>query len=176
MATIQQELQVLNQVNGFVELHILDCSNIGGVVHYFTPNVYSNGDPVVWNGNSYTFIPIQSMGWELTTSGSLPQPTVTISNVNKQLLTAVITLGDIVGATYTRYRTFSKFLDGQSDANPSQYVGPDSYIVYQKTSHDKNQISWQLSSVLDKPNMKLPARQCLKDVNFPGISRYRSGY
>lgn len=171
--TIQQELQVLNQVNGFVELHVLDCSNIGGIVHYFTPNVYSDGSPIVWDGHSYTFIPIQSSGWELTTAGSLPQPTITISNVNKQLLTAVITLGDIVGATYTRYRTFSKFLDGQAEASTSQYIGPDVYVVYQKLGHDNTQISWQLASILDKPNMKLPSRQVLKDIGFPGVSRYR---
>jgi len=176
--TITQDLQVLHQVSGFVELHILDATNIGGSLYRFSPNIWTDGSAIQWGGHVYNFIPIASSDWTLTSSGSLPQPTISVSNVNKVLLNAVVTLGDIVGAKYTRYRTFAKFLDGQPEASVTQFIGPDSYIVFQKVTHDKNQISWQLASPLDKPGIKLPARQVLKDAvsgnpGFPGVARYR---
>lgn len=179
MTTIHAELNVLNQVSGLVELHTLDCSSIGGAVYRFTPNVYSDGSSITWQGNIYTPLALTSTGWTLTSAGTQPQPTITVTNANKTLLSAVIGLGDIVGATYSRMRTYQKFLDGQPAADVTQYIGPDVYYVYQKTSHTNQAISWQLSSVLDRPGLKLPARQALKDGDgtagsaFPGLSVYR---
>jgi len=169
---------VLNQVSGWVELHTLDCSALGGAVYHFTPNIYASGASIVWNGATYTPIAITSAGWTLSSTGAQPTPTITVTNANKTLLSAVIALGDIVGATYSRVRTFQKFLDGQPAADSTQFVGPDIYVVYQKTSHTNKQITWQLASILDRPGLKLPARQALKDGDgtagsaFPGMAVY----
>lgn len=178
--TVQTELQNINQTSPWVELYILDCSTIGGTTYYFTPNYYPTGSAVVWQGNTYTFIPIQSAGWEIagaTSQGGAtqPTPTISISNVNKTLLTAVVALGNLVGAKLTRYRTYQKFLDGQPSADPTQYIGPDIFYVNQKTGHNKNVITFQLINPIDMPGKMLPGRQVLKDgaYRFPGVLVYR---
>lgn len=179
--TIEVELQNINQPSPLVDLYTLDASMLGGSTYYFTSNYYPGGTSVVWQGNTYLFIPIQSAGWEVlgsTSQGSAsqPTPTFTISNVNKILLTAVVALGNLVGAKLTRYRTFQKFLDGQGSADPTQYIGPDIFYINQKTSHTKNAISFQLINPIDMPGKMLPGRQILKDGQFafPGVVVWRS--
>lgn len=172
--TIRSELQVLEKTSPVVELYTLDCSGIGGTIYYFTPNVYPDGTPVVWKTHSYTFIPIATEGWQVsggTSSGSTtqPTPTLTISNVNKILLNAVVTLGDITGAKLTRYITLQKFLDGQPSADQTQFIGPDVYYVYAKTAHNRNSITWQMINPIDAPGKFLPVRQALR-TTFPGLT------
>lgn len=134
----------------------------------------SDGASVVFNGIQYVALPIITDGWELTASGAQPRPTLTVSNVNKTLLNAVISLGDIVNAKVTRMRTFAKFLDGQPTADPTAYIDPiDEYYIEQKIAQTNKIISWQLASPVEAFGQKLPCRQFLKDVGFPGISRYR---
>lgn len=171
--TIAPVLQNLEITNGLVELYTLDCSQIGGSIYYFTPNCNSDGTGIMWQGTLYTPMPIASSGWDLSGSGSQAKPSISISNVNKVLLTAVVTLGDLVGATLTRVRTVGQFLDDGTDPNPNASFPPDVFIIDQKTNHTNEMITWQLSSILDRFMMQLPRRQVLKDRGFPGVSRYR---
>jgi lambda family phage minor tail protein L len=175
--TIKDELRVLHQPSPFVELFTLDCSNLGGSVYYFTPNVLSTGGNVVFNSITYQPIPIITSGWEMKGTGEQARPSISVSNVNQVLLNAVATLKDIRYAKVTRIRTLEKFLDGQPTADPTQYIDPmDFYYVYQKTAHNRNLITWTLTTPLEAFNQKLPGRQFLKDGpdGFPGLSRIRS--
>lgn len=94
------------------------------------------------------------------------------------MLAYVVKYGDLVGATVTRLRTYMKYLDGQPSADTTEYLGPDVFKISQKASHTKVQIQWALSTALDNPNAKLPARQFIKDgtylmpSGFPGLSAY----
>jgi|ERR1035437_8456522 lambda family phage minor tail protein L len=178
--TIRSELQTLDQGVPLVDLYNLDLTSLGGTVYYFTSTCYPDGTQVVWQYHTYLFIPIQSTGWEVmgsTTQGSAsqPTPTITISNANKVLLTAVVAMGNLVGAKLTRYRTFQKFLDNQSAADQTQYLGPDIFYINQKTSHTKHAISFQLINPIDMPGKQLPGRQVLKDgaAAFPGVLVWR---
>ncbi|MEJ7929842.1 phage minor tail protein L [Ramlibacter sp. AN1015] len=174
MTTPKQELYKLNQTSPFIELYTIDCTAVGGIVYWFTPNVNEDGSPISFAGRAYQSLPIQTSGWELTATGEQPRPTLSLSNVNSALLAAVVTMGDIVNAKVTRLRTFEKFLDGKPEADPTAYLDPvDVYYVYQKTAHNKHVISWQLASPVEAFASMLPARQYLKDRGFPGISRYR---
>lgn len=157
----------------YVEMFDLDCTEFGGLYYRFTPNAYAS-TYVTWQGNVYTPIPIESSDWERIGPGSAsPKPKLRISNIGKILLPAVISLGDLVGAKVTRWRTFSQFLDGQPSADPTCYFAPVTYFVEQKTQHDDEVIEWQLSSMLDREGLRLPREQVLRDVNFPGVSLYR---
>lgn len=160
-------------LSAYVELYILDCSTIGGGVFRFTPMTNENAQQVVYDGASYTPLPIKTEGWEWTSNGAPPRPTLVVSNVNKFLQGAVQTLGDIVGAKLTRIRTFKQFLDGQPGADVNARYPDDVYLIEQKLSHNKNEISWLLSSVVDRPNLRLPRRQVLRDKDFPGVARVR---
>lgn len=110
MATPYVELQELHQTSPFVELFTLDLTALGGSVYRFT-NHPNGSNAVVFNGMTYSPIPIKSEGWDFSSTGAPPKPTLTVSNVSRTLLADVIGLGDLVGAKVTRVRTFAKHLD-----------------------------------------------------------------
>ena len=73
----------------FVEIDattIHDAQGIAGSVHYFHNGTNEIQQDVVWQGNTYIAFPIQLEGFEGTTQGAIPRPTLTISNI-----TALIT-------------------------------------------------------------------------------------
>lgn len=179
MTTISEQSQQLSIPASLVELFILDCTDIGGEVYYFTPNVGTGTNGTIkWQGHDYIPLPITTGGWEYSGDGSQKKPQLTVSNVNRVLLQAVITLGDIVGAKLTRYRTFSNFLDGAENADPNQHFPPDQFVVEQKMSHDNENITWQLCSIIDRAGIKLPRRQITKQgdsryCSFPAVGAFR---
>ena len=74
-------------------------------------------EEVVWAGNSYLRFPIECTGFEFTGTGTLPRPTISVSNIFGTL-TAIMqdvnqtTVGnDLNGAKLTRIRTLARFLD-----------------------------------------------------------------
>lgn len=175
------EIGTANITSPYVELFTLDCSPIGGSTYYFTPStVQGSASTLTWQGHTYVAMPITSSGWEVQADGRQPKPSVTLALLNNStMLTAIKNLGDIIGAKVTRHRTFYKYLDGQSHADPNIHFGADIYIVDQKTAHNNEAVTWMLSSIIDRFGMKLPRRQILRDGDsrnpgFPGVSRYRA--
>ena len=79
-------------------------------------NLNANGE-VVWAGNSYLRFPIDCSGFEFGSTGTLPRPKISISNIFGTI-TAIMqdvnetTVGnDLNGATFTRIRTLARYLD-----------------------------------------------------------------
>jgi len=79
-------------------------------------NLNANGD-VIWAGNSYLRFPIECTGFEFGSTGTLPRPKISISNIFGTM-TAIMqdvnttTIGnDLNGAKFTRIRTLARFLD-----------------------------------------------------------------
>ena len=79
-------------------------------------NLNANGE-VVWAGNSYLRFPIECSGFEFGSTGTLPRPKISISNIFGTM-TAIMqdvnqtsTGNDLNGAKFTRIRTLARFLD-----------------------------------------------------------------
>jgi len=79
-------------------------------------NLNANGE-VVWAGNSYLRFPIECSGFEFGSTGTLPRPKISISNIFGTI-TAIMqdvnetTVGnDLNGAKFTRIRTLARYLD-----------------------------------------------------------------
>ena len=79
-------------------------------------NLNANGE-VVWAGNSYLRFPIECTGFEFGSTGTLPRPKISISNIFGTM-TAIMqdvnqtTVGnDLNGAKFTRIRTLARYLD-----------------------------------------------------------------
>jgi phage-related protein len=70
-----------------------------------------------WQGFTYYPAPIQGEGFETSSRGTLPTPTLTIATQGSQkglmglLRHQIRKFGDVVGAKVTRIRTFAKYLD-----------------------------------------------------------------
>jgi lambda family phage minor tail protein L len=58
-------------------------------------------------------------------------------------------------------------------ADPSMFIGPDTFTVDQKVSQNRTGIVWQLTTALDRMGLRLPRRQALRDKGFPALSRVR---
>lgn len=138
---------------------VLDATGIaGGSVSRFYPGTDGAGGDVVWQGNTYTAFPVKAEGFEITAKGTLPRPTLTISNIGGVIGLLVRDLEDLVGAIVTRKRTLIQYLDGEPGADPTQEFEDDVYLVERKVSEDKEQIVFELASAMDVHGLRLPAR------------------
>ena len=148
-------------------------------------NLNANGE-VVWAGNTYQRFPIECTGFEFTGTGTLPRPTISVSNIFGTL-TAIMqnvnqtTVGnDLNGAKLTRIRTLARFLDAVNFTGATNPYGtPDPtaefpqeiYFLDRKISENRDVVQWEAISALDLVNVKLPKRIATRDI-FPGIGTF----
>ena len=195
ISSVYQEIEKLNP-SAIIEL--FEMSLIEGVhyptgnpssvqtVHRFHAgtNLNSNGN-VVWQGNSYTRLPIEASGFSYK-SGQVPRPGLTISNalssVTSLLQTANSTTpgNDLAGAEVIRIRTLARYLDAANCPASSKPLGtPDPYadfpretwIIDRKSSESRDAVSFELSASLDLQGVRGPKRQCLRS-EFPGVGTF----
>jgi lambda family phage minor tail protein L len=166
---IKKEIQKLSPDTAMVELYSIDLNPLGvNTIYYFTPGTIS-GTSVVFNGITYTPIPVETDGYEYNGEGKLQRPRLKVSNINHSLLASVIGYNDLVGARITRRRTFVKYLDGQASANPTEQLSKDIFIIERKTKQNKFELEFELVSSLDTEDKQIPAKQVLESCTH----RYR---
>lgn len=151
------------EADQIVHLYELDASSLGGGVYRFTSSAEETA-PVSFGGNEYAPVPIETDGWEMTSQGTLPRPTIKVANVNGAFSAAVNEFGDLVGCVFRRIRTFRRFLDGEADADSSAHFPIDIYRVEQKTNQNRVYIEWTLAAAFDQQGRKLPGRQVLQSA------------
>ncbi|MGA1295816.1 MAG: phage minor tail protein L [Burkholderiaceae bacterium] len=123
----------------------------------------TDGTNVVYDGNTYTALPLQAEGFELTTSGKLERPSIVFANVGLAITGLTNAYGDLVGAKVSRIRTLTTYLDGEPGADPDAYWGPDEWVVEQKTSENKLAVTFQLTIPFDLEGRALPGRRLLRE-------------
>ena len=92
---------------------------------------------IVFDSKTYSRVPIKADGFEYTNTGTLPRPTLTVSNLSSTitallLLVNATTAGnDLGGAEVRRIRTLAKYLDSENFGEPKNAVtqGNDSLIT-----------------------------------------------
>ena len=149
-------------------------------VHRFTNTKNELGNDIVWQGNTYTAIPIKAEGYEATGQGTLPRPTISVSNLLGTFTTIIALLPDgLEGCKVNRTRTLSMFLDAvnftggsNSDADPTSYFKPrDIYFIDRKSIENRDVISYEMCSAFDLVGVRLPKRQILPD-EFPAVGTF----
>lgn len=162
----------------YLELFDIDFSTIGlaEVTQkiYITNSPQEAGKPLSWKGNPYFSVPIEFKGVEYKADGTAPaRPTLNVSNINKELMIPIYVLGDLTGTTVRRWRTFYKYTDQGSAPDPNAHYPVDEFIVIRKVTQSPTVLALELASPLDRPGLRLPRRQILRDLGFPGVSRIR---
>lgn len=157
---IKTDIQKLDVGSEEVQLFILDASSLGGTIYYFTPQTES-GESVVFNGITYLPLPVEIDNVELRGDGTLPRPKLRVANVSLTFVGLINSYRDALGAKVTRIRTFRKYLDGQSEADPSAQFPTDVFYIEQKTIQNKHYIEWELVSPLDIGDKMLPKNQVI---------------
>lgn len=177
MPSIRESSQLLESDDPVVDLFVIDGTGIpGGSVYRFTPGTAECS----LGGNVFQPFPIGFQGAEMSSTGTQPRPTLTVSNVFGTLLNDIVQQDDFSGYKVVRMRTLASKLDDGADPDDSEFLAYDSYIVENISSWGKQSIVWQLASPLERLGMKLPRRQATKDPSpltprgFPGMSRNRT--
>lgn len=161
MATADQQQHESSQP-ALVDLFDVDLTVLGGPIYYFT----NDNAAVTYNSQSYTSLPVKIDGAEHKTADTAaPTPTLTVANVDKMIQGVVQAYNDLIGCKVTRTRVFADNPDGGN-------LVKDSYLIDQKTSHNKFAIEFRLITALDNKQRKLPRRQVLKN-EFPGVGSTR---
>lgn len=174
--TIAQQLSQ-PYVGEVVDLFHLDLRPIGqNLDFYFTP---SSDRAIKFNNVTYQPLPISISGLNKDNNAAPGRVNLTVSNLTYMLAAMVVSYGDLVGARLNYTRTMKNFLDGQENGGTGQAMNWQRYIIFQKNVHNQEMIQWVLSTELDRPDLYLPLRQCLKSdivgnsLWCPGMQRTR---
>jgi len=148
-------------------------------------NMNANGN-IVWAGNTYEKFPIQCEGFQFGSTGTLPRPTISVSNIFGTI-TALLqaanqtTIGnDLNGTKLVRIRTLARYLDAVNfEGNTNPYGTPDPtaefpqeiYFLDRKITETRDVVQWEAISALDLVNVKLPKRIATREI-FPGIGTF----
>ena len=172
ISSIYEDISKL-EPNAIIELFELHLdSNIHGTT-ITSPVRWHNGcnanvtNNISFNGNVYNRIAIEGTGFDYTSSGTLPRPTLTIANTDSLITFLLREINifnygnDLGGAIVKRIRTCKKFLDGEPTADGYAHRPIDIYEVDRKVSENKSIVSFELASITDRPNDFVPKRQLI---------------
>lgn len=167
---ITRDIQSLGS-SALVELFMLDATLLGApTVLHFHAGTNKLNLPVIWDGVTYSPLPIEAEGFDVTVKGTLPKPTLRVANIDGLFSAEVAMYNDLVGAKLTRKRTFSKYLDAANfpgginpDADPAQCFPDEIWFIDQKMTENKLVIEWALASPFDLEGVMLPRRQVIQN-------------
>lgn len=154
-----------------IELFVLDTTNlVGGTISRFHAGTNALRQNIVWQGQTYSALPIEASGFDITTKGTLPRPKIRVANVNGIFSALAMESDDLIGCKVTRKRTLAKYLDAvnfpggvNALADSGQYLPDDLWYIEQKISENRYIIEWELASVFDLQGVMLPYRQIIQD-------------
>lgn len=166
--SIYGEVQAFNQEK-WVELFVLDATNIGGGISRFHAGVNDFYTDVVWQGESYQVLPLICSGFEYN-GDKFPRPRIQVANITGIFSPLIKNYNNLIGCKVTRKRTAVRYLDaanflnGNPTANPSEHTEDEIFFITQKTIENKLMIEFELGSALDLQGVYLPRRQCAANV------------
>jgi lambda family phage minor tail protein L len=106
---------------------------------------------------------MKAEGFEMTTRGAIPMPSVTISNLFGAANSLLEEFSGLLGAKLTRILTLRRFLDDGSSPDPNAFITRDVFVVSQKISHNAMAIVFKLASAMDQQGVQVPRRQIMRD-------------
>ena len=125
---------------------------------------------IVFGGQTYERIPVKADGFEYTNTGTLPRPTLTVSNLGSEITAILLVVNqttkgnDLGGAEVRRIRTLKKYLDGESAADPNVQFPQERWFIDRKASETRDVVSFELASKFDLAGQSIPKRQLIANV------------
>jgi len=120
-------------------------------------DVQTNGENVWLDGKEFTAVPIEGSGFDLTSQGSVPRPTLVIANAVGLVSSMMEEAEDLRGAQVTRRRIFARHLDHGERPDPTAEWPPQIYRVERKIRDDVV-VELELSAIFDVEGAKIPGR------------------
>jgi lambda family phage minor tail protein L len=187
MAIPTSELQSINP-SAIIELFSLELNTLlhgSNTIYRFHAGTNELNNNIVWQGDTYDKFPIQAEGFEFSGAGSLPRPTLTISNAFGFVSALIIDTNnvtaknDLQGAKFTRRRVLASSLDDVnfvSGSNPfgnpnSNELPQEIYFIDRKITENRQLVQFECVSVLDLQGIKIPKRQITRR-DFAGVGTF----
>ena len=167
--SIQAQIQLL-EPSAIIELFQLELTEaVNGIDQTFYYHAGTNelNEDIVFDNITYAAYPIEVDGFELTTKGTLPRPSMQIANANNAI-SALLVLYNPLQAKVTRIRTCKKFLDasnfsdGNATADPTAKFEDEIWYIDRVANENPQVVEFELTSKLDLTNLALPRRQVLE--------------
>jgi lambda family phage minor tail protein L len=131
--------------------------------HAGTNEVKTN---IIFNGQSYTALPVKVTGFNKTTKGTLPRPKFEIANTDSAI-SALLILYNPLHAELLRIKTCKKFLDASNfssgsnaSADPTAiFEADDRWYVDRVVNENPGTVVFELTGKIDMTNLRLPKRR-----------------
>lgn len=168
--SIQTEIQSL-EPSAIIELFQLELTEaVNGINQTYYYHAGTNGlsQAIVFDGITYSAVPVEMEGFAVSTKGTIPRPTMRIANVNSAI-SALLILYNPLQAKVTRIRTCKKFIDAANfnpasnpTADPTAKFEDDVFYIDRVSAENPSLVEFELVSKLDLTNLALPRRQILE--------------
>ena len=177
-----------------VGLHIPagNPNNLDTVFRFHAGANLNNFGQIKFNNNLYQRVAVQIEGFEDTGKGTVPRPTLTFSNLggitkDGTVMTmsdflAIVNLttpgNDLLDAKVTRLMPLASALDNDNFVGDNPFGTPSTdrlqdriYFIDRKSVENRQVVQFELVSVLDMQNKKIPARIVTRDL-FPSAGTF----
>ena len=152
----------------------------------------NNFGQIIFNGNSYQRVAVKVEGFEDTSTGTIPRPTLTFSNLGGidkdstvmtmtdflNVVNSVTPGNDLLNAKVTRLLPLASALDNANFVGDNPFGTPSTdrlqdkvYYIDRKAVENRQIVQFELVSVLDMQNKKIPARIVTRDL-FPAAGTF----
>lgn len=168
--SIQEQLQSL-EPSAIIELFQLELTEaVNGVdqTYYYHAGTNELTANIVFNGVTYTATAIQVDGFEASSKGVMPRPSMRIGNTGNAI-SALLLLYNPLQAKVTRIQTCKKFLDAvnftgntNATADPNAKFEDQVFYIDRVANENPQTVEFELASKLDLVNVALPRRQVLE--------------
>jgi lambda family phage minor tail protein L len=173
MATAESQARSLDP-DPLITLYQLDLRPAGATgtssILYLHDGIAQGNNQVTFGGHVYTPYPVKAEEFEWSTQGTLPRPKLSVSNVGGITSALCREYGDLVGCILTRIQTFKRFLAGQPEANATQTLPIQKFVIERKSIETNSLCSFDLSIPSDAEGVSLPRRLIISNTC---IWRYR---
>ena len=152
------------------ELHLTAAVNGTDLVYYYHAGTNELSQDIVFDGVTYSAVPIEVDGFAVTTKGTLPRPSMKIANADGAI-SALLLAYNPLQAEVRRIRTCKKFLDAvnfPSGTNPTADPtalfngGYESWYIDRVATENPQVVEFELVGKLDLTNLRLPKRQVVE--------------
>ena len=158
-------------------------------------NLNSFGE-IIFQSNSYQRVAVQTQGFERKSTGVLPRPLITFSNlggINRNPSTSdLVTMSDflafvnkvtphndLIGAKLTRKMPLASALDNSNFSSGSNPFGTPSadrlrdeiYVIDRKAIENRTIVQFELTAANDLENKQIPQRVVTRDL-FPAVGTF----
>tara|TARA_R100000781_G_C4038470_1_gene113139 strand:- start:72 stop:683 length:612 start_codon:yes stop_codon:yes gene_type:complete len=177
-----------------VGLHVPDpnVNNLDTVFRFHAGANLNNLGMIRFDGEDYQRVAVKAEGFEDTSTGTIPRPTLTFSNlggITKD--TTVMTMSDflaivntttpgndLLDAKLTRIMPLASALDNANFVGDNPFGTPSTdrlqdriYYIDRKAIENREIVQFELVSVLDMQNKKIPKRIVTRDL-FPAAGTF----